>query len=416
MSTEQKQVLVLLANDYPANLGDTSFIQHEINQVTNEFDRVVIFSFEPVLGEMVTLPANAHYAGALRSLPRYKSLLALFKPKYIARGLRSIINETKWRPSPRYISLSLGNIVTGIRFASQIEAELNSHGLESQDQVTTYSFWASNGGMALPFLPDSFRKFFRLHRFDLYEIDRAHLPLRASLFSTAHRILPISDHGRKYLLEKYPKLIERRNLQVLRLGTADHGTATPRAAHEEPSKLHVVSCSSVIPVKRVDSILPALELLASKYPVKWTHFGDGTQMEELKSSTKNMERNNPKLEIDLRGQSENRDVLDHYKNEPVDVFVNVSDSEGVPVSIMEALSFDIPVVATDAGGTSELVGRDKLTGTILPLRPPKEILAEAIDEVFTNRDRLSPRLLWQQLCDAKANGDLIAEELRPNEN
>ena len=36
-------------------------------------------------------------------------------------------------------------------------------------------------------------------------------------------------------------------------------------------------------------------------------------------------------------------------------FVNVSESEGIPVSIMEAASFGIPIIATDVGGTSEIV-------------------------------------------------------------
>lgn len=37
------------------------------------------------------------------------------------------------------------------------------------------------------------------------------------------------------------------------------------------------------------------------------------------------------------------------------MFINVSESEGIPVSIMEALSAGIPILATDVGGTSEAV-------------------------------------------------------------
>jgi glycosyltransferase involved in cell wall biosynthesis len=38
-----------------------------------------------------------------------------------------------------------------------------------------------------------------------------------------------------------------------------------------------------------------------------------------------------------------------------DIIVNLSESEGVPVSLMEAMSFGIPPVATDVGGVRELV-------------------------------------------------------------
>jgi glycosyltransferase involved in cell wall biosynthesis len=46
----------------------------------------------------------------------------------------------------------------------------------------------------------------------------------------------------------------------------------------------------------------------------------------------------------------------------VDLFLNVSTTEGVPVSIMEAFSAGIPVYATNVGGTSEIVnsGNGKL--------------------------------------------------------
>ncbi|NCO54621.1 MAG: glycosyltransferase, partial [Bacteroidetes bacterium] len=42
----------------------------------------------------------------------------------------------------------------------------------------------------------------------------------------------------------------------------------------------------------------------------------------------------------------------------VDLFINVSESEGIPVSIMEALSAGIPVIATNVGGTNEIVNND----------------------------------------------------------
>ena len=46
------------------------------------------------------------------------------------------------------------------------------------------------------------------------------------------------------------------------------------------------------------------------------------------------------------------------------MFINLSSSEGIPVSIMEALSAGIPVVATNVGGTSEAV--NSLTGFLIP--------------------------------------------------
>lgn len=36
----------------------------------------------------------------------------------------------------------------------------------------------------------------------------------------------------------------------------------------------------------------------------------------------------------------------------------MSDSEGIPVSIMEAMSFGIPVIARNVGGMSEIVNEE----------------------------------------------------------
>ena len=44
-----------------------------------------------------------------------------------------------------------------------------------------------------------------------------------------------------------------------------------------------------------------------------------------------------------------------YKENSYHIFVNVSESEGIPVSIMEASSFGIPVIATNVGGVGEIV-------------------------------------------------------------
>ncbi|OQA64609.1 MAG: UDP-D-galactose:(glucosyl)lipopolysaccharide-1,6-D-galactosyltransferase [Firmicutes bacterium ADurb.Bin262] len=70
------------------------------------------------------------------------------------------------------------------------------------------------------------------------------------------------------------------------------------------------------------------------------------------------------MECCFNGAVPNREVYRFYAETPVSLFVNVSSGEGLPVSIMEAASFGIPAVATDVGGTSEIVA-DALTGRLL---------------------------------------------------
>lgn len=63
-------------------------------------------------------------------------------------------------------------------------------------------------------------------------------------------------------------------------------------------------------------------------------------------------------------------VMKYYATHEIDWFMLLSTSEGLPVSILEAMSFGVPVIATDVGGVSEAV--DDETGLLLPVDVEKE--------------------------------------------
>ncbi|NMC40567.1 MAG: glycosyltransferase, partial [Bacteroidales bacterium] len=83
-------------------------------------------------------------------------------------------------------------------------------------------------------------------------------------------------------------------------------------------------------------------------------------------------------------------------------FINVSSSEGVPVSVMEALSFGIPVIATDAGGTSEIV--NNTNGRLIPVDFDPKDLAAIIENLVHDEKyqgyRHNARKSWEENCMA----------------
>jgi glycosyltransferase involved in cell wall biosynthesis len=81
------------------------------------------------------------------------------------------------------------------------------------------------------------------------------------------------------------------------------------------------------------------------------------------------------------GALSNQDVLRFYQENAVDLFINVSASEGLPVSIMEAMSFGIPVAATDVGGVGELV-RPGANGFLWPADVTPDTIADTIHHFF----------------------------------
>jgi len=69
----------------------------------------------------------------------------------------------------------------------------------------------------------------------------------------------------------------------------------------------------------------------------------------------------------------------------MDVFVLPSLSEGLPLSLLEAMAAGVPVVATEVGGNAEVID-DGATGFLVPPRR-SDLLAERIREVLGDRSR-----------------------------
>ena len=228
----------------------------------------------------------------------------------------------------------------------------------------------------------------RAHGFDLYAERQkvSYKPCRSFLLSLIDKVYAVSDHGKNYLTSKYLKYSNK--IETARLGTSVQNFSCKASTD---GIFRVVSCSSIVPVKRIPFLAKILCKVAIEVPDKeiiWNHIGAGVEMEKLKEETQFFPDN---LKYVFHGNIPNTKVLLFYKNNPVDIFINVSSSEGLPVSIMEAQSCSIPVAATSVGGIPEIVNNDN--GFLLPeeadiITISKIIIASMhlpIDELKTKR-------------------------------
>ena len=108
-----------------------------------------------------------------------------------------------------------------------------------------------------------------------------------------------------------------------------------------------------------------MEWYRSSKKIIWNHFGEGPLEKELKSLAEETLGNLRGIEYKFMGRVMNAQIMEFYNTNNVDLLINTSSSEGIPVSIMEAQSFGIPVIATDTGGTGEIIGKE--TGILLPV-------------------------------------------------
>jgi glycosyltransferase involved in cell wall biosynthesis len=83
----------------------------------------------------------------------------------------------------------------------------------------------------------------------------------------------------------------------------------------------------------------------------------------------------------------------------VNLFVSVSETEGLPVSMMEALSFGIPILSTDVGGCKEIV--NEKTGVLIPLSTSPSAIAGIITDFRKSKEngadfRKGVREFWEK--------------------
>ncbi|EEL53437.1 Amylovoran biosynthesis AmsK [Bacillus cereus Rock4-2] len=275
----------------------------------------------------------------------------------------------------------------------RVEHQLNEYDFEQYDSVTVYSYWLYITARVAVELKHKYFKernpytISRAHRYDLYE-DAAplkYLPERDYLLKSLDAVYPCSQDGVDTLNQTYPAYKDK--VSVERLGTI----STNVLSNTMNDKLYIVSCSVVRKVKRIDLLIEALVKLEEKnIPYVWTHIGGGPEFERIKKLAKS--KLNMK-QVKFTGFVKNQEVLDWYKENPATVFVNLSASEGVPVAIMEAISMGLPVIATDVGGTREIVENGK-NGYLLDKDCTVSQIVESLNE-FHIMDNES----YKKMCD-----------------
>jgi glycosyltransferase involved in cell wall biosynthesis len=164
------------------------------------------------------------------------------------------------------------------------------------------------------------------------------------------------------------------------------------------------------PVKRLDLWVSAL--VRCRVPLLWTHIGSGPEEEKIRNLCVSLPGH---VQSRFLGRMRNKEVLCYYATNKVDLFANVSESEGLPVAIMEALSYGIPVGATLAGGTGELVSEDN--GIVWPIDVSPEGIATDLEKYASlptdvqERMRKAAVATWESKVSANKQYSQFAELL-----
>ena len=389
-----KKRIILLANTCP--YGGEVFLQNELSWKPSEYE-VILYPIFAKTDKISKACLNSNIE--VRILPEQWTIFSK-----IVAGLSSIRMLITTGEYIEALSKPKGlrNLFKAFKFAfiSELRLEVIRHQLHTEkDQgegFLFYSYWMYETSYVAAKLKESFPNSVfvsRCHGFDLYEIrhPNGYLPFRNYLMNTVDNIFMISEDGRNYLDKLYTGKWSSK-IKLSRLGTNDYGL-NPDTKNEIPI---IVSCSNLVDVKRVNRIVEGLAKIG--FPIRWRHFGDGELRDQLEKEAQKLPAH---IDWKFMGSLPNKELMQYYKEHHIDAFINVSSSEGVPVSIMEGLSFGIPIIATDVGGTHEIVF-DRENGILLPSDFTDQEFLRALNYVFSRNTilRKKARETWSQVCNA----------------
>lgn len=393
-TTPSATTLFLLTNAFPFGRGE-EFIENEIGHLSRAFDRVVVAAIQTRPGDTQTrtVPGNVEVirAGGPRPSGRDAVLPMLRGLPRLPRG--SFTREALRRP--RLLALDALFEQHCRDTADDLLTRIPGLRLEPGSHAVVYAYWFLDTARVATLLAADLeargvvvdRVVSRAHRYDLYEERRAdkHLPERRLLLESLSAVCPVSEMGSRKLRAQWPATASKVHTHYL--GTVE--PSGPAACSREP--FHILSCSFLSPVKRVDRIPAILSGLRSRgVDAVWTHLGDGQELGAVRDAVRSAGLEEV---VDLRGHVPNTEIVETEREVGPTCFLNLSSSEGLPVSMMEVASLGIPIIATDVGGVAEIV-EDGVNGRLLT--------ADFSD------DQAVDALVWLAELDQNAYDDVCA--------
>lgn len=399
----KRQLIVLLTSIYPFDVGE-EFIEGEIEYLAAGAERVIIVPVNTPCPDKQTrnLPSNVEVRtmcgqyGLKTQAHNALSALAYSPASLFFKSPKKFLIESRFLGSAR------------TRFEG-VRRTLSDVDFNQYDSVIFYSYWLFKTAAVAIWMRDSIdhkhtRAVSRAHRADLYPdyVWGKYLPARNFLVDSLDAIYPISEDGRRSLIENDgadPNRVEVHRLASKYVEELDR---------TRPEITHLVSVSSILPVKRLDLAAEAVAAAISRgVNLRWTHIGDSGP-ESLQLLQSKIDELGISDQVELKGRLGNDETMEFLRSRDITAFMNTSLSEGVPVSIMEAIGTSLPVICTDVGGSGELIN-DGINGWLLDVDSDAETIADRIEQIDSLSDdeyvdlSRQARKTWNQLCVPERN-------------
>ena len=395
--------LYLFTQKFPFKGGET-FLESEIAHLASAFHKIVIYPCEGGQEYYAMLPGNVEVKHIeFQSLVRIRKIVVShfrILAEYYTRAL--FFSPNRWKYLTQF-QFNLNRILGMFSRAAILHKQLT----DNNSVAVYYSYWFNDWASMLAICRRKGIKgkfIVRAHGYDYDELQngRGYFPFRESEMKQFDQIVQISDYGFSKMQRQYPNA---KNIFIQKLGVKDNGL-NPIA--DEGMRYRIVSCSNFVKLKRLPLLIEILSQLDLDF--EWVHFGWGEGADEIVKLAG--QKLNPGT-FEFRGFTPNAEILRYYRENPVDLVVNVSELEGIPVSLMEAIASGIPIVGCNVCGVPELVCGE--TGMLLSANPEPEVTV-LLKQFLTERSRNTEfrkgiKAFWSSHFNADKNYDTFIERV-----
>lgn len=410
-----KPSLYLITNDFPYGDGEGSFILPELPYLKQKFDITIISNSlsmeqtEQVDGDIKVI----HYIRKASVWRKLLDALCYFGERDAYQELVDILRSK---------SHILGKTVESILFYEEARRFkrflVKENVIDNRRIGIIYCYWYTFYcyTVAKMFANSSNLKIVtRTHRYDLYDEGTrfGRQMFKRQMDRHLQAVVFIAEHGRQYYLNKYQIEGDWKKKYVLyRLGVQSVQQPMLLTMPNKKEFL-LVSCSLIIPRKRVELIVDGLKEIDNFY-IRWVHFGDGIDFLNLENYAHMKLGNMDNISYDFKGLCKTEEIIQFYTQNYVDAFITTTQSEGCPVSIQEAMSCGIPIIGTSVAEIPYMI---KGNGYLLSENPDGREIAEAIQRMLMLPDeeiiymRKKSYELWHQEFNASNNASRFAEFL-----
>jgi glycosyltransferase involved in cell wall biosynthesis len=210
------------------------------------------------------------------------------------------------------------------------------------------------------------------HAFDIYmDPDTDELQ---KVMNDAESVVTISEYNKNYLKGE---IGVNNEINVIRCGI-DLDKFKPQKKIKDDNRIRLLTVARLVEKKGIAYLIKAIPMVIKKLPnCELTIIGSGPLYDNLQQLARDL---NIERYVQFKGDVSDSELMRYY--EYADMFIlpcivaENGDRDGIPVSMMEAMAMQMPVISTTVSGIPELV-EDSVSG-ILALPKDEKAIADAI--------------------------------------